>query len=295
MTHFDDYGEWGVRMQRARTLRDATDIAVGEVSRIVTGSHVRLVEEGRQARLDIRYAGGEPLASPQYLESNVMWLRKLLDLAVESVPALAVLPHRPAGMALLEAEFGPRLAVEAGSVAMVFDRDALELPLRPYCLPQQDGSERQHPIRTPLDTGRAVIRALAETILFDRPTAHVIAESLSLNLRTMQRHLAVWGVTFENVLDNYRQRMAVEYLQQKVLSVTDVALRLGYSDSAHFTRAFRRWTGRSPRQYLRDGPLRVVPPVAFVAPVRPSVEGVSDQEAGMGIVHLEPPVAVCAV
>jgi AraC-like DNA-binding protein len=68
-----------------------------------------------------------------------------------------------------------------------------------------------------------------------------------MNVRRMQRHLAVWGVTFHDLLDEYRSRMALSYMQSRKYSVTDVAFRLGYSDTAHFIRAFRRWNGISPR------------------------------------------------
>ena len=69
-----------------------------------------------------------------------------------------------------------------------------------------------------------------------------------MNLRTMQRHLGAWGVTFEQLLEDLRLHHALIGLQEERLSVTDVAFHLGYSDAAHFTRAFRRWTGTAPRE-----------------------------------------------
>lgn len=97
----------------------------------------------------------------------------------------------------------------------------------------------------------AVVHFMDETIQFGRPTVYAAAAAASMNLRTMQRQLATGGVTFETILDEYRHRHAVLYLQIGDMSVTDIAFKLGYSDSAHFTRAFRRWTGRNPRAFRR--------------------------------------------
>jgi len=103
-----------------------------------------------------------------------------------------------------------------------------------------------HPPCTPYETGIAVLRELRRSIEFGRPTASAVASALSMNLRTLQRHLRVLGVTFEGVLDEYRRCQAIDYLNQRSHSITEIAFRLGYSDSAHFTRAFRRWTGGPP-------------------------------------------------
>ena len=79
-----------------------------------------------------------------------------------------------------------------------------------------------------------------------------VADELRMNPRTLQRHLAAWGLSFNEVLDDLRHRRAMAYLSDGQLSITDVAFRLGYADAAHFTRAFRRWTGKAPRD-VRNG------------------------------------------
>ena len=107
---------------------------------------------------------------------------------------------------------------------------------------------------TPVETYQTVLNFVAETIEYDRPTIYAAAEATSMNLRTLQRELANGGVTFEGLLDEYRLRRAVDYLRSGNLSITDIAFKLGYSDSAHFTRAFRRWTSSSPREFQRTLP-----------------------------------------
>ena len=72
------------------------------------------------------------------------------------------------------------------------------------------------------------MRVLREMIELERPTASCVAAALSMNLRTMQRHLAVWDLTFEQLLDEYRLRRAMKYLNEGEHTITDIAFRLGY-------------------------------------------------------------------
>jgi AraC-like DNA-binding protein len=74
-----------------------------------------------------------------------------------------------------------------------------------------------------------------------------IAAKLSVNRQTLFRQLRAEGVTFEKVLDQLRHKMALQYLNAKKVSVNETAYLVGFSDRATFSRAFKRWTGTSPR------------------------------------------------
>jgi AraC-like DNA-binding protein len=80
-----------------------------------------------------------------------------------------------------------------------------------------------------------------------RETASLLGEST----RTLQRRLAAGGVTHESLVDRARLSAAALLLAGTDTRILDVALDVGYSDHAHFTRAFRRWTGTTPLQYRR--------------------------------------------
>ena len=73
-----------------------------------------------------------------------------------------------------------------------------------------------------------------------------VAGTLALGRRTLLRKLQSEGVTFAKVLDELRKRLAQRYLEEG-RSVQETAYLLGFSDPAAFSRAFKRWTGRSPR------------------------------------------------
>jgi AraC-like DNA-binding protein len=78
----------------------------------------------------------------------------------------------------------------------------------------------------------------------------LIAGKLGLSRQTLFRKLKAEGVTFERVLDELRHRLALHYLSGKKVSVNETAYLVGFSDPGAFSRAFKRWTGASPRMML---------------------------------------------
>jgi AraC-like DNA-binding protein len=72
-----------------------------------------------------------------------------------------------------------------------------------------------------------------------------VARELHTSPRTLKRKLSAQGTSYSLLLDRARQAEAARLLTSE-LSVEQIALRLGYSDAASFTRAFRRWTGKTP-------------------------------------------------
>jgi AraC-like DNA-binding protein len=75
----------------------------------------------------------------------------------------------------------------------------------------------------------------------------VVATRMGVSRQTLFRRLKREGVTFEKVLDGLRHRMALYYLGGRRVSVNETAYLVGFSDPAAFSRAFKRWTGVSPR------------------------------------------------
>ncbi len=74
-----------------------------------------------------------------------------------------------------------------------------------------------------------------------------IAGRMGVSRQTLYRRLKQEGVTFEQVLDGIRHRLALDYLSARKTSVNQTAYLLGFSSPGAFSRAFKRWTGTSPR------------------------------------------------
>jgi AraC-like DNA-binding protein len=76
-----------------------------------------------------------------------------------------------------------------------------------------------------------------------------LARDLHMSRRSLQRRLAQAEATYQSLVDETRREMALRYLADPDKSATDIAFLLGYSQQSAFTRAFRRWTGKSPSAY----------------------------------------------
>ncbi|WP_309627777.1 AraC family transcriptional regulator [Brevundimonas sp.] len=74
------------------------------------------------------------------------------------------------------------------------------------------------------------------------------ARELGLGQRTLSRKLGAEGTTFAEVLDDLRRSLARHYMDGGKVSISETAYLLGFSDPAAFSRAFKRWTGQSPKE-----------------------------------------------
>ncbi|WP_017220274.1 helix-turn-helix domain-containing protein [Moritella dasanensis] len=77
------------------------------------------------------------------------------------------------------------------------------------------------------------------------------AEVLNINVRTIQRRLDKEGITYSKLVEGIILDQILELLSEFDLSITLIASKMGYSDSAHFTRAFKRQMQMTPRQYRK--------------------------------------------
>jgi AraC-like DNA-binding protein len=112
------------------------------------------------------------------------------------------------------------------------------------------GSGEQAPPKPPAADFIGSLRQVIETYLPGRHAKiEAAAEATGMSVRSLQRRLASEGLTFSQMVDEVRLEMAVPQLRDPGIRLTDIALSLGYSDPAHFTRAFGRWAGVAPSEY----------------------------------------------
>lgn len=102
------------------------------------------------------------------------------------------------------------------------------------------------------EVGARAAREIARRLCDGNLGLRAIARSLGLSERSLQRHLSQEGYTFEGLVDAIRRESATDLLKDPSLSIGEIAYLLGYSGAAAFHRAFKRWTGSSPRRATRD-------------------------------------------
>lgn len=81
------------------------------------------------------------------------------------------------------------------------------------------------------------------------PTLPEVARSLCMSARTLRRRLDLTNTSYSQLVDDVRKTLALRYVSSTNLTTEAIAEKLGYSDAANFSHAFKRWTGQAPRQY----------------------------------------------
>lgn len=80
---------------------------------------------------------------------------------------------------------------------------------------------------------------------------HLVAESLSMSSRNLHRKLAKQGAKFNQLVQELRYQQAQDYLQQEKYSIAEISQKLGYAEQSAFTRAFKKWSGKAPKNFIK--------------------------------------------
>lgn len=86
-----------------------------------------------------------------------------------------------------------------------------------------------------------------------RSSSQEVAALLGVSTSTMKRRLDDEGTTFREVRQSLLRERAIVRLLDHSLTISQIAVDLGYSDLANFSHAFRRWTGQSPSEFRKVG------------------------------------------
>lgn len=160
--------------------------------------------------------------------------------------------HEPNYRGEYDRIFGVPLVFGSDTNALVMDEEYFSLaPGRTNPYLSQILTARAEELLKRLENSKST-RGRVEDLLISilstgEANIETIANKLGLSRQTLFRKLKAEGVTFEQVLDELRHKLALEYLVENKRSVNETAYLLGFSDPAALSRAFKRWTGHSPR------------------------------------------------
>lgn len=97
-----------------------------------------------------------------------------------------------------------------------------------------------------------VYQLILDLLPSGEPTQEKVADALHMSTRSLHRKLTSAGISFKTLLDNTRRDLALQYIRQSNLSIADITYNLGFYDASSFSRAFKRWTGRSPAKFRKE-------------------------------------------
>ena len=217
---------------------------------------VRLrVSGGKELALDVKYVGVKRLSDRQQIEAWVTGLVRICRQITnrQLLPCIVSFVHRrEGGCPEMNAFMGREVTFGADADQIVFPGTAEQMPVvgaDPYLnrlLVRYCEEARAH--RASTSTFRIrVENAIAPLLPHGKASALEIARRLGMSPRTFARQLAAEGLTFSTVLDRLRADLARHYLRDGGLSISKIAWMLGYGEVSAFNHAYKRWTGKTPR------------------------------------------------
>lgn len=253
------------RVRRGRTLRERLRTLADLCAIEDTGLCIRDRQEAGVTRI-VLSEGDRAVEGLQYGE----WIQIALTLGTigdalgsrtQPLELSLQSPYRPSATARAELG-GARLVTGARFTSVVIPTALLDLRIAKPVPDTDAGTDARSASRTErllreLNDGLASrLKLLLSAYLGEScPTIRLAARLARTSVRSLQRELAHCGASYSELVQQVRFEQATRMLSERRTKVIDIALSLGYEDASHFSRAFRRTAGMSPRQYRRESPM----------------------------------------
>jgi AraC-like DNA-binding protein len=243
----------------APTVRDAVNSFIEYIPVVHSPeARIELVETATAAEL--RWSVGADLglnhqANYKAALLNLKFLQMVAGSGFRPTSVNLAVNARDRDVPELEKQFGCRFNKATGDNAIAFSAGVLDQPV----------TTANRLVFRLLGGYLEQVKAAARTTIADRVEDYVrgalpsgtcsierCAIKLGVSVRTLQTHLAEDGVKFSDILEQQRFELAKTYLLQPHVSLDDIADMLGYAEQSSFGRAFKRWTGLTPKLYRQQ-------------------------------------------
>jgi len=254
-------GPLGVAVMNQPTLRKALKLVCSHIASLQGGTSTDLSEEEDIAFFNYRIVNPKIWPRRQDTEFSIGATCSIIRSLIGSSwrPLEVHFEHRrPASSRALEAFFGVAPRFGEPSNRLVIAREQLDEATHSNFAASETTLKKMMPfierhlddllMEARPDDFISKVAANIERRLGREPVSvEDIAGDMGLTTRTFQRELSMSGTSYVQILKEYRLVKAKLLLTAKVFSVAEIAGELGYSDETAFCRAFKAWTGRSPR------------------------------------------------
>jgi AraC-like DNA-binding protein len=251
------HGYLGAAALVASTMREAIQLSIQFMPIVTTALSLRLRVEGRDASLIVEEHADFGPARDSILLAALIGMsqigesltgRRLVGFADLAMPQPAYAERlklmdkrirfaQPVNRLFFEASMLDTPYKMADPVALLAARDQCERILAALA-------------QTPRVTAR--VRGLMSRDKGQSPSLRTVAAAMHVSPRTLKRQLAAEGTSFSQIEDEERREKAMFLLGSPALSLKEIADRLGYANLANFSRAFHRWTGRTPGEHRKE-------------------------------------------
>lgn len=254
--HLSTYGIWGYALLSSPTLRAAIDIGLRYMDLTFAFVRAYLTEGEQDARLIMDESAIPPLCQQFLLERDLSSIMTMVvDLFNLEAPIRQVTFKypKPQDVTPYQQAFGLTPLFDQPDNSISFDRFFLDVALaqaNPVLAKHCEQACRDLLNQRQQRSGLAEqVRNLLLAQPGHLPSMERIAEELHISSRTLRRQLDTENLSFRQLVAEVRMGLAAELLTLPSMTLDEIAERLGYAETASFMHAFKRWYGKTPRQF----------------------------------------------
>lgn len=252
------FGIWGVALRTSRTLRDAAALAMRYIPLSTAYCRMHIVDEPGYFGVCM-----DPEPIPRHLRQFLLErdmatginLMKELSLAGVNIVAAEFQGEPPDYVDLITETCGVQPVYYCDRNAMLVTSEDADQPLPTYdahLVRLLDDQCRQQLRRRQTSGVAGQVRQQLLGPLGLVASLDEVAKSIAMSPRSLRRKLEQEGTSFRSLVEEERRQLAVKLLEGSEMKLDELAVHLGYTDTASFTRAFRRWMGCSPGEYRKN-------------------------------------------
>lgn len=249
------HGSLGFAAMTSGTLREAIEVAVRFAPTRTNALSLELHEDGEGASLVVREEAPLGRAREMIVFALLTGIAQLGGSLTgqKLMGSVDFAFPEPSYFRRFDTLVGAPMRFDQPSHRLLFDSALLSLPLTLHdpAAARLAREQCERELEALGQKGELIFRVRA---LLPRPdrgfrSLDEVAKALGVSPRTLKRQLAGEGAKFSQLLEEQRRERATLLLRASELRIEEIAERLGYSDPANFVRAFRKWTGMTPRAF----------------------------------------------
>lgn len=220
------------------------------------GNDMQIAMDAGQIEISWGTALGKPgqLVDETAIGLFVHQVRQLISPSTATLTRVRFVNPKPRNTIIYQQFFGCPVEFNATRTAVVFPLELLNLRLHNADfmlkrLLQSQADSLLTSLPSPNQFSLNLQQHIVNAVQAGNASIETIAEKMGMSVRGLQRELKTQGESFQQILADVREQLAKEYLRDQNLSLTDIALLLGYSEQSAFQRAFKQWTEQTPLQW----------------------------------------------
>lgn len=251
----------GYAMMSSNTLQDALQ-RIAHYKRVVSNT-CKLVnyEEDDQFVFEMQIITYETTNRPvlslvtveTFLATIIRFSRELVTLDFSPIKVCFTYVKPDHDISYLEDFFNCEIEFSSDKTAIYFDLEQTQEKLmcgNPLITQSHEKMLDEFMARVDKNDLTHVIKnKIFELLPLGAPSQTDIADYLGMSLRNLQRKLHDQGTSYKEILENTRKKLAMDYIVQQHLSLSEIGYLVGFSSVGNFNRAFKRWTNQTPGDY----------------------------------------------